>query len=137
MSYLRIGAVAATTGILLLFGTTADAATTTASCSSSGHNNNASATYSTSGSYHVWGTAYYMLTGAGTGGKSNEIIRLRANGSDKWAWDSPDNRVNNKQYSQSMGGTKTLASQSEYMLFRAIFDTAGSDPACNAYTPTF
>lgn len=110
------------------------AATATASCSSDGHNNNASATYSTSGSYHVWGNAYYKLTGGGTGGKSNEIIRLRANGVDKWAYDSPDDLDNDVQYSTKMNSTKTLASATEYVLFRAIFDTTGSDPSCNAYT---
>lgn len=137
MTRLRMGAVIVVTGTLLLSGTTAEASTTTASCSASGHNNNASATFSTVGAYHKWGTASYKLSGAGTGGKSNENIRLRANGADKWAWDSPDNLANNVQYSQSMGGVQTLASQSEYVLFRAIFDVAGNDPSCNAYTPTF
>ncbi len=81
------------------------------------------------------GTAKYKLTGAGTGGDSNEIIRLRSNGADKWAHDSPDDLDNDTQYSKSMDSTKTLASTTEYVLFRAIFDTAGSDPSCNAYTP--
>jgi hypothetical protein len=113
----------------------ATAATTTASCSASGHNLNASADYSTSGSYHRWSTARYSINGSGTGGKSNVNIRLRANGVQKWAYDSPDDLDQNTAYSHSMGNTATLASQTEYILFRGIFDTAGSDPACNAYTP--
>lgn len=63
-----------------------------------------------------------------------EIIRLRANGVDKWAYDSPDDLDNDVQYSTKMNSTKTFASATEYVLFRAIFDTTGSDPSCNAYT---
>lgn len=119
---------------LTVVGSSASAGTLTASCSADGHNNNDSATFSVSGSYHVWGTAKYKFTGGGTGGQSNMIIRIRANGVDKWAYDSPDNRANGTQYGKSLEGTKTAVKASEQMLFRAIFDTAGSDPSCNAYT---
>lgn len=114
----------------------ADATPVTVSCSSSGHTMNGGATYTTSGSYHIWGPATYTLGGSGTGGQSNENIRLYAGGATKWSYDSPDNRVNGTNYSVSMGSVETLASSKEYMTFQAIFDTLGSDPSCTATSST-
>lgn len=134
MSTRRIVATLIVSGVAVLVPSPAAALTATASCSSEQHNLNASQNYTRpDGPYNRWWTYDFEITGAGTGGESNVIIRLRANGVDKWARDYTS--VNQDQtYSDGMGGVKTLKSEESVVLFRGIFDVFGSDPACNAYT---
>jgi hypothetical protein len=91
--------------------------------------------YYTSGSYHVWNEFDFLLSGAGTGGKSNELIRFYDNGPQVWSWTSGDNLQSYIWYGVG-ANIWVLASHTERAWFKAIFDNFGPDPRCDNSTPT-
>jgi len=90
--------------------------------------------YYTSGSYHVWNEFDFLLQGP-TGGESNELIRFYDNGPEVWNWESGDNLSSYVWYGVG-ANIWVLASHTERVWFKAIFDNFGPDPRCDNSTPT-
>lgn len=114
-----------------------------ASCdtSSGAHGVRAVAYYSApTATHHYWsGTAFNLVGSGGTGGQSNMEIRLYQ-GSTLIAFrPSLDNVAKNYMYTSTAHprfylGEYTNRRYAEYVDFRGIFDTAGTDPWCTART---
>lgn len=135
MKSLRISAALGVVGVFALAPAPAGAITADAFCSQDSHDLSATQNFSSpDGLYHRWYKYDFVISGSGTGGESNVIIRLRADGVDKWGTDYTS--VNQGQHydQDGMGGTPTLKMEDEYVLFRGIFDVFGPDPSCNGYT---
>jgi hypothetical protein len=128
---LKILIVAALAAATLALAAPAHAAAVGTTCSDDGHDFNAWTFYAPVGAYHDWYEFAYVLSGAGTGDKSNVNIRLFDNTTQRFAYDSLDDRKQNVWYYRSVSPpVRILASHNERVSYEAIFDEFGPDDRC-------
>jgi hypothetical protein len=128
---LKILIVAALAAATLALAAPAFAAGVGTACSDDGHDFNAWTFYTPVGAYHDWYEFAYVLSGAGTGNESNVNIRLFDNFTQRFAYNSPDDRKQNVWYYRSVSPpVRILASHNETVGYEAIFDEFGPDDRC-------
>ena len=131
MPKLKVLIVAVLAAATLALAAPAYAASVGTMCSDDGHHFNATAFYTPVGAYHDWYQFAYVLSGAGTGGESNVNIRLFDNTTQRFAYNSPDDRDQDVWYYKSVSPrVRILASHNEKVSYEAIFDEFGPDDRC-------
>jgi hypothetical protein len=128
---LKILIVAALAAATLALAAPAHAAVVGTACSDDGHDFNATAFYTPRHMFHDWYQFAYVLTGAGTGDESNVNIRLFDGFTQRFSYDSPDDREQDVWYYKSVSPpVRILASHNETVGYEAIFDEFGPDDRC-------